>query len=100
MLIGGVILNEELKFETFKYFLECYFNVSANYDELGGIISDFNSFENIKYRKKLQAELELILQLEDWDIVQRFVKKYGIRKMNEEKLKWLIQAISENLNSD
>ncbi|SDN60565.1 hypothetical protein SAMN05518871_106125 [Psychrobacillus sp. OK028] len=93
-------MNKELKFETFKYFLECYFNVSANYDELGEIISDFNSFENIKYRKKLQAELELILQLEDWDIVQRFVKKYGMRKMNEEKLKSLIQAISENLNSE
>jgi succinate dehydrogenase flavin-adding protein (antitoxin of CptAB toxin-antitoxin module) len=90
-------LNEELNFETFKYFLECYFNVSANYDELEKIINDFNSFENIKYRKKFLAELELILQLEDWDIVQGFVKKYGMRKMNEEKLKWLIQVISDKL---
>ena len=89
-----------MKFETFIYFLECYFNVSANYDELGEIINEFNSFENIKYRKKLQAELEITLQLENWDIVQGFVKKYSMRKMNEEKLKTLIKAISVNLNSN
>ncbi|RAS80689.1 hypothetical protein [Priestia endophytica] len=91
-------MNKELNFGTFKYFLECYFNVSANYDELEKIISDFNSFENIKYRKKLLAELELILQLQDWNIVQEFVKEYGMRKMNEEKLKWLINVILDNLN--
>ena len=90
-------MNEELNFATFKYFLECYFNVSANHDELEKIINDFNSFENIKYRKKLLAELELILQLEDWDIVHGLVKKYGMRKMNEEKLKMLVQFISNRL---
>lgn len=90
-------MNKELNFETFKYFLECYFNVSANYDELNKIINDFNSFENTKCRNKLRAELKLILQLEDWDFVQGFVKKYGMRKMNEEKLKWLIQSVLDNL---
>ena len=93
-------MNEELNLNTFKYFLECYFNVSADYDELEKIINDFNSFENIKYRKKLLAELEQILQQEDWDIVQGFVKKHGMRKMNEEKLKWLIKVILDNLNSN
>lgn len=90
-------MNEELSFDTFKYFLECYFNVSANYDDLNKIINDFNSFENIKYRKKLQVELELIWQLEDWDNIQGLVKKYGMRKMNEEKLKWLIRSVLDNL---
>jgi len=90
-------LNDELSNETFKYFLECYFNVSANYDELDKLINDFNSSENLKYRQKLKSELEQILHLDDWDLVQRFVKKYGMRKMNEEKLKWLIQRIIDNL---
>ncbi|MFD3259634.1 contact-dependent growth inhibition system immunity protein [Paenibacillus lentus] len=90
-------MNQELSFETFRYFLECYFNVSTNYDELEKIIDDFNSSENLKYRQSLKAELELILQLGNWDIVQRFVKKYGMRKMNEEKLKWLIQHVLCNL---
>ncbi|MGF7048370.1 hypothetical protein J2T13_002878 [Paenibacillus sp. DS2015] len=90
-------MNDELNLETFEYFLECYFNVSANYDELDKITSDFNSFENLKYRQKLKVELELILQLKNLDNVQEFVKKYGMRKMNEEKLKWLIQCILDNL---
>lgn len=92
-------MNENGNFETFKYFLECYFNVSANYEELENIIKDFNSSEIDKYRQKLQTELKLILELKDWDTVQNFVKKYGMRKMNEEKLKWFIKFILNHLAS-
>lgn len=92
-------MNKEMNLEAFKYFLECYFNVSANYNELEEIINDFNSLENIKYRKKLRSELELILQLQEWNLIQSFVKKYGMRKMNEEKLKWLIRTVLDKVNS-
>lgn len=90
-------MNGELNFETFKYFLECYFNVSANYDELDRLINEFNSSENQKYRQQLRFELEQILQLDNWNVVQKFVKSYGMRNMNEEKLKWLILRILNNL---
>ena len=90
-------LNDELKLETFKYFLECYFNASVNYDELTDQIKHFNSFENTKYHQKLRDELNLIEQLNNWEHVQEFVKRYGMRKMNEERLKWLIHSISEDL---
>lgn len=97
VLVRGDNLSRKLKFETFKYFLECYFNVSADYDELDKIIKDFNLVENMEYRKKLRTELKQILRLENWDMVQGFVKKYDMRKMNEEKLKWLIQSVLDNL---
>ncbi|MGG3521903.1 hypothetical protein ABES33_18695 [Bacillus pseudomycoides] len=90
-------MNQKLNFETFKYFLECYFYVSADYDELDKFIHDFNSLENMEYLKKLRAELKLILHIEDWDMVHGLVKKYGMRKMNEEKLKWLIQSVLDHL---
>lgn len=90
-------MKEELNFETLKYFLECYFNVSANDDELDKTLNDFNLYENAKYRKKLKEELKLILQLENWGIVQEVIKKYGMRKMNEEKVKWFIHYVYENL---
>ena len=90
-------MNGESRTETFKYFLECYFNVSANYDELDKLINDFNSSENLIYRQNLKSELEQILNLGDWDQVQKFVKKYGMRKINEEKLKWMIQRILDKL---
>ncbi|PGS05519.1 hypothetical protein COC54_11205 [Bacillus pseudomycoides] len=60
-------------------------------------IHDFNSLENMEYLKKLHAELKLILHIEDWDMVHGLVKKYGMRKMNEEKLKWLIQSVLDHL---
>lgn len=85
-----------MNFKTFKYFLECYFNPSANYDELDKLIVDFNSFENVGYRKKLHSEL-LVLQLEEFSIMQEFVRKYGMRKMDDEKLKWLIQRMLDKL---
>ncbi|MBD7970144.1 hypothetical protein [Paenibacillus gallinarum] len=50
-------MNDEMNFTTFKYFLECYFNPSANYDELDKLIVDFNSFENVGQHKKLHSEL-------------------------------------------
>lgn len=91
------MLNEELRFESLKYFLDCYFNVSANYGELDEILNNFNLHENTKYRKKLKEELKLILELENWRIVQEVIKKYGMRKMDEEKVKWFIHYVYEHL---
>lgn len=79
-------MNRESNFEMFRYFLESYFNVSANYDELEEVINEFN-LENIKYRKRLITELQTILQLQDWDFVHEFVRANGMRKMDKDKLK-------------
>ena len=97
-MLGGDILKEELNFGTLKYFLECYFNVSANYNELDEILDDLNLNENAKYRKVLKEELQLILQVENWGIVQVVIKKYGMRKMNEGKVKRFIHCVYESLD--
>ncbi len=86
-------MNDQLKFEAFKYFLECYFNVSANYEELDKVVNEFILSENNSYRTRLQAELERIMKHGDWENVQGIVKEFGMRKINEDKLKWLIQSI-------
>jgi hypothetical protein len=86
-------LNEKPNFEAFKYFLECYFNVSANYDELEQLIEEFNISEGEKYRKQLKMELELILQQGNWDAVKEFVRKHGMRNMSHDKLKWVVNNI-------
>jgi hypothetical protein len=90
-------MNEEIGLGTFKYFLECYFNVSTNYDELERLINDFISFENYDYHKKLREELNIVLQQGQWEVVQEYVKKFGMRNMNVDKIKWLVHSILENL---
>ncbi|MGE7217510.1 contact-dependent growth inhibition system immunity protein [Priestia koreensis] len=91
------MLNKELTFETFKYFLECYFNMSADYSELEKVIAEFNSFEDIKNRKKLRAELEEILKLAEWKAIQKNFFENGMRRMDEERTKWFIEVIIDHL---
>lgn len=91
-------MNRESNFEMFRYFLESYFNVSANYDELEEVINEFN-LENIKYRKRLLTELQTILQLQDWDFVHEFVRVNGMRKMDKDKLEWFIRFIQEHIKA-
>jgi succinate dehydrogenase flavin-adding protein (antitoxin of CptAB toxin-antitoxin module) len=93
-----IFLNEDLKYGTFRYFLECYFNPSAKYEELETLVKEFNSTEESKYRQKLQQELEQIFQLDDWDNIQEFVRKYAMRKINSDRLTWFIRTILHNLN--
>jgi hypothetical protein len=93
-----ISLNEDLKYDTFKYFLECYFNPSANYEELETLVKEFRLTEESKYRQKLQQELEQILQLDHWDDIQEFVRKHAMRKMNSDRLTWFIRTILHNLN--
>lgn len=91
-------MNRESNFEMFRYFLESYFNVSANYDELEEVINEFN-LENIKYRKRLLTELQTILQLQDWEFVHEFVRVNGMRKMDKDKLEWFIRFIQEHIKA-
>ena len=91
-------MNRESNFDMFRYFLESYFNVSANYDELEEVIHEFN-LENIKYRKRLSTELQMILQLQDWDFVHEFVRVNGMRKMDKDKLEWFIRFIQEHIKA-
>lgn len=91
-------MKREPNFEMFRYFLESYFNMSANYDELKEIINEFN-LENIKYRVRLSTELRMILLLQEWDFVQEFVRANGMRKMDRNKLEGLIHFIQDNLRT-
>jgi len=96
-LVGEMMLNKELTFETFKYFLECYFNMSADYSELEKVITEFNSDESIENRKKLRVELESITKLAEWEAVQKFILKNGMRNMDEDRTKWFIRVMIDHV---
>lgn len=87
------------EYEMFRYFLECYFNVSADYDELEKLVQEFQMTEKGKYSKLLIDELGGIQKNNNWDLLQDFVRKHGMRNMNQNKLKWLVQSILDNLET-
>lgn len=83
--------------ELLIYFLECYFNVSANYDELEQLIQEYKNSETDKNRTILISELQSIQRLGEWDTVHELVRKYGMRNMSIDKLRWFINTLQQNL---
>lgn len=91
-------MNLESKLEIFKYFLECYFNESENYEGLEELVNVFNE-EQIDYRIRLYKELTYILNAVHIDYAQDFIRIYGKRKMSKDKVYWLIELIQENVKT-
>lgn len=84
---------KENDLDKFRYFLECYFNVSCDYSELDSIIKEYKEFENKEYILKLKQEVKLILSNKDLEFAQNFIKKYGMRTMTSEKIVWFMNEI-------
>ena len=92
-------MNLESKLEIFKYFLECYFNESENYEGLEELVNVFNE-EDIDYRIRLYKELTFILNADHIDYVQEFIRNHGKRKMSKEKVNWFIELIQANVKTN
>lgn len=83
--------------EHFRYFLECYFVSGFNYDDLPKIINEYKKTESIDNLEGSKREMNIILELNDWQYIEHFVKKHGLRVLPEEKLKNLVELISTKL---
>jgi len=93
MAINDVRLNK------FKYFLECYFNPSADYSELDSLIEDFSKSEIEDTIVGFQEELKYIKSLEEQEYfeIKEFIRKYGMRNMPIEKVKWFIEYLNDKI---
>lgn len=91
-------MKKENDFTTLKYFLEGYFNMSANYDELESLSKKFCALEEEGYRIQLKSELKQIKEEHDWKSLREFVRRYGERNpKSDEKLQWIIDTILINI---
>jgi hypothetical protein len=84
-------------YEKFKYFLECYFVPSMNYDDVKDLTHDFVEAENNDTVKKLSSELNEIICTSNWHEVQKFVLTYGMRSYDVNKTKGLVEQILNGL---
>lgn len=87
------------KYERFKYFLECYFNQSADYAELDKLIHEFNTIENCDIKAQLKNEINKIMLEEDIEAAKEFIRKYGMRNMSPDKLKWFLTCLNSKVNT-
>lgn len=86
-------------FIDFRYFVECYFAQGYGYDELPRIIKLYKEKEIPSSSEDLLRELNLIKERDDWDYVQKFVRKHGMRKLSHEKLKAMVDLMINELTS-
>lgn len=87
----------EKELSMVKYFLECYFNPSFDFKDLKNLVIEFKETENIRYVEQLKKEIDLIIKLNDEELLNKFILKYAMRKLDRNKLAYLISIISSNI---
>jgi predicted Ser/Thr protein kinase len=88
---------DDKTYDRFKYFLECYFNPSAYYSELDDLIKEFNTIEPEINKSRLKQELKKLILNENINDTKEFIRKFGMRNMPIEKVKWFIEYLDSNI---
>ncbi|UKK97617.1 hypothetical protein [Brevibacillus brevis] len=73
-------------FEYFKHFLECYFNISADYSDLKDLLSFYKSTESEKTRIELLGEINTLIDADEWTYAHSLIKEHGMRNMKHENI--------------
>jgi hypothetical protein len=93
-------MTVDLKLDTFKYFLEGYLNLSMDYADLEGLAKRYRTREKQIYINDLLNDLNLIIQLNDWEFIKQFVLEHGMRNLNQEKLKAMVNLLIKELSTE
>ena len=83
--------------EFLKNFFECYFNQSADFDDLEWILKRINLNKNYEYKLQLIIELHQIIQTKNYKLASRIADKYGDKDLNLGQSEQLIKYIFNNL---
>lgn len=85
------MINEQEKYENFKYFIESYFNWSMDYADLGKLIEEFEMRESPLLVNGLVQEIKEISELRNWEVIQNFVYLHGRRNLTNKKTEQMIE---------
>ena len=85
------------RFPEFKHFLECYFNMSADFSDLKHLAFDYKQCESKDSVNALVMEIHTISALKDHDEVKTIIKEYGMRRLSDEKTREMLSILLTNL---
>jgi hypothetical protein len=68
-----------------KYFFDCYFNQSFDFEELDKLIDEYKNIECPESRLQLITEFHQIVQTKSFALARRIIKKHGGRTLSLEK---------------
>ncbi|WP_334073536.1 MULTISPECIES: hypothetical protein [Paenibacillus] len=92
-------MNENVSLDTYKYFIDAYFNMSYKWDDLEMTIKDFIELEDKENVERLLEEVNYINKLDDWEYLRSVnIETAGIyydEARNREFIQILISKLSE-----
>lgn len=91
-------MSTELSLDKFKYFLLCYFNMSADYSDLEQLALEYKNNETEDNCQQLIEELHSIVMMENWEFIRQFVKEHGMRNLSDERIKKMIEIVLKGLS--
>jgi hypothetical protein len=83
----------------FRYFLDCYFNISFDFADLEKLAMDFKTTESQESVNRFLNELYIIRETGDWGTVQKFVRDHGMRNLSVERLGIMVDLLISVLSS-
>ncbi|WP_017812802.1 hypothetical protein [Paenibacillus shenyangensis] len=86
------------KYETFKYFLDCYIVTTESYIDVLETVQEFQKSEREKITYDLICELVEMKSKNKWEEIQAIIVGHSFRRYNSEKTKLLIEDMLSILN--
>ncbi|MGD1838546.1 MAG: hypothetical protein ACPKPY_10885 [Nitrososphaeraceae archaeon] len=83
-----------------EYYFECYFNMSANYDEIESLIKEFIKIETKEYIDGFKDEITNIILSNDWDYIITIALRKGGRVLDRKKAEMLIKYLKILINEE
>ncbi|MFJ5965269.1 hypothetical protein [Bacillus sp. NPDC093026] len=91
-------MNEEFTLDKFKYFLECYFNLSMDYSDITTLAEEYRKDESDLNIKKFLYELHEIKNKDQWNAANIVIREHGMRNLNQEQIKQMVDSLINVLN--
>ncbi|WP_010502953.1 hypothetical protein [Paenibacillus elgii] len=94
-------MNEYVSLDTYKYFIDAYFNMSYRWNDLEMTINDFFELEKKEEVEKLLEEVNIIKKIDDWEYLRKInietAEIYYDEARNKEFIQIVIDVLSKKL---
>lgn len=83
-----------------EYYFECYFNMSANYDEIESLVEEFIEIEPKESISGFKKEIQEIISLKDWNYIVAVARMKGGRILDNKKAEILVKYLKVLINGE
>lgn len=91
-------MEENKDFERLRYFLDCYFNLSADYSDLLHLANEYRESEREMNVIRFRKELEIIREERSWAFARDLIREHGGRNLTVDRVIKMVDLLLEGLH--